>query len=203
MTDLESIKRTLVNISSGNGLIDMLLEFERTLDNVELFAYKNWILGELVKGPKVTRYWFKVCLMYPYSKMPDPLGGIRLTKIGARVNFRKGIFRKPVKVTGPESWQDINSKKAKLSSHNVWLVTIKLPIKYISRGLDNIDDIIDADIKFTNKLLSKTYDEDETTETPEEMSPGGGPLEGMPPGGEMGGLGGLGGEPPPGNAPLQ
>jgi hypothetical protein len=51
-TDLDSIKQTLVNISKGESLLDTLLEFERTLDNAEIFAYKNWILGELVEGQR-------------------------------------------------------------------------------------------------------------------------------------------------------
>ena len=52
-TDLESIKKTLVNISKGNDILDMLIEFERTMDNAEIFAYKNWIMGELVEGPDI------------------------------------------------------------------------------------------------------------------------------------------------------
>ena len=54
-TDLDSIKQTLVGISKGDSILDTLLEFERTLDNAEIFAYKNWILGELVEGPEIDR----------------------------------------------------------------------------------------------------------------------------------------------------
>ena len=38
MTDLDSIKQTLVGISKGDTILDTLLEFERTLDNAEIFA---------------------------------------------------------------------------------------------------------------------------------------------------------------------
>lgn len=158
-TDLDSIKKSLVNISKGEGLLDTLLEFERTLDNCELFAYKNWILGELVDGPHIGRYWYKVKFMYPAEMMPDPDGGLRLTKLGAKVNFQKGVFKKPVKVHGPEDWQNPQSKRAKMADHEIWLVTIELPIKYIQRGLEQTDEIIQKDIDDTNAEIADAYDE--------------------------------------------
>lgn len=158
-TDLDSIKKVLVGISKGEGLLDTLLEFERTLDNAELFAYKNWILGELVEGPVVGRYWYSVKFMFPYDMMPDPDGGLRLTKLGARVNFQKGVFKKPVKVHGPEDWVDPQSKRAKMAEHEVWIVSIELPIKYIQRGLEQTDEIIQKDIDDTNAELADAYEE--------------------------------------------
>ncbi len=158
-TDLDSIKRVLVGISKGEGLLDTLLEFERTLDNAELFAYKNWILGELVEGPIIGRYWYTVKFMFPHEMMPDPDGGLRLTKLGAKVNFQKGVFKKPVKVHGPEDWVDPQSKRAKMADHEVWIVTIELPIKYIQRGLEQTDEIIQKDIDDTNAELADAYEE--------------------------------------------
>ncbi len=158
-TDLDSIKKTLVSISKGESILDTLLEFERTLDNAELFAYKNWILGELVEGPIIGRYWYKTVWMYPYAIMPDPDGGLRLTKLGAKVNFQKGIFKKPIKVQGPADWVDPQTKRAKMVDHDIWLVTIELPIKYINRGLENIDDIIQQDIENTNSELADAFDD--------------------------------------------
>lgn len=159
-TDLESIKKTLVNISKGNSLLDTLLEFERTLDNAEIFAYKNWILGELVEGPEISRYWYKTVWMYPYAMMPDPDAGLRLTKLGAKVSFKKGTFSKPVKVHGPEDWADPETKRAKMAQHEIWLVTIEMPIKYINRGIDQIDDVIGKDIEAVNSELSDAYEDE-------------------------------------------
>lgn len=169
-TDLNSIKQTLVNISKGNNILDMLLEFERTLDNLEIFAYKNWLNGELVEGPNISRYFFKVVFMYPYSHMPDPMGGLRLTKIGAKVNFKKGTFKRPRKVKGPEDWVDPESKRAKMVETKVWLVTIELPIKYINHALQDIDDIIEKDIQQTNNELASAYEEDMPSDNEEFQS---------------------------------
>jgi hypothetical protein len=171
-TDLDSIKKVLVGISKGEGLLDTLLEFERTLDNAEVFAYKNWILGELVEGPNVGRYWYKVKFMYPYDMMPDPDGGLRLTKLGAKVSFQKGVFKKPVKVHGPEDWVDPQSKRAKMAEHDIWLVTIELPIKYIQRGLEQTDEIIQKDIDDTNAELADAYEEPPMDDGTGEEDPG-------------------------------
>jgi hypothetical protein len=171
--ELEDIKKTLVRISKGETLLDTLLEFERTLDDAEVFAYRNWILGELVEGPEIGRYWYKVTLMFPYELMPDPDGGLRLTKLGAKISFRKGVCRKPVKVEGPQDWQDATSKKAKMIEHSVWLVNIDLPIKYINRGLENIDDIIMKDLEDANSEIVDAYDDELDTEAPPEDMMGG------------------------------
>lgn len=159
-TDLDSIKQTLVNISKGDTILDTLLEFERTLDNSELFAYKNWILGELVEGPTISRYWYKTIWMFPYDMMPDPDGGLRLTKIGAKVSFKKGVFKRPTKVKGPQDWINPESKRAKMIESEIWLVTIELPMKYINRGLEQTDDIIQKDIDQTNAELADAFDEE-------------------------------------------
>ena len=177
MTDLDSIKTTLVNISKGNSLLDTLLEFERTLDNAEIFAYKNWILGELVEGPIINRYWYKTIWMFPASMMPDPDAGLRLTKLGAKVSFRKGTFSKPVKVTGPADWVNPETKRAKMAHHEVWLVTIEIPLKYINHGLDQLDDVIQKDIEETNAEIADAYEDQVPAEAP--MPEQG--AEGMPP----------------------
>lgn len=164
-TNLDDIRNTLIRVSKGESLLDTLLEFERTLDDAEVFAYKNWILGEVVDGPHIDRYWYKVVLMFPEKLMPDPNGGLRLTKIGAKVNFKKGTFRKPVKVTGREDWRDMSTKKAKIVQHPVWLVTISIPIRYIERGSEIIDDIILKDLESANYELVDAYEgEPETDE---------------------------------------
>jgi len=190
-TDLDSIKQTLVNISRGENILDTLLEFERTLDNAEIFAYKNWILGELVEGPEIGRYWYKTTWMYPYAMMPDPNGGLRLTKLGAKVNFRKGVFKKPVKVEGPQDWVDPQSKRAKMVEHEVWLVTIDLPLKYIQRGMTQNDDIIQKDIDDTNAELADAFEEDMPAEPEEPVIPDQGGMD-QGAGQDMGMQGGMG-----------
>ena len=157
-TNLDAIKQTLIGVTKGENVLDMLIEFERTLDNAEVFAYRNWILGELVSGPDISRYWFTTVWMYPYAKMPDPDAGLRLTKLGAQVKYRKGKFVKPVRVRGADDWADPVSKRAKTSESAVWLVTVSLPIKYINVGLEQLDGAIERDLNKTAAELSQAYE---------------------------------------------
>ena len=38
-------------VSDTNTLLDMLLEFEKVLEDIDLYAYKNWETGEVLEGP--------------------------------------------------------------------------------------------------------------------------------------------------------
>lgn len=165
-TNLDAIKQTLVGITKGENVLDMLIELERTMDNAEIFAYRNWILGELVSGPDISRYWFTTVWMYPYAMMPDPDAGLRLTKLGAKVNYRKGKFVKPVRVRGPSDWSDPISKRAKVHESEVWLVTISMPMKYISVGLEQLDTAIADDLDKVATEVSQAF-ESEVPDTPE------------------------------------
>ena len=168
-TNLDAIKQTLVGITKGENVLDMLIELERTMDNAEIFAYRNWILGELVSGPDISRYWFTTVWMYPYAMMPDPDAGLRLTKLGAKVNYRKGKFVKPARVRGPSDWADPISKRAKVHESDVWLVTISMPMKYISVGLEQLDAAIADDLDKVAKEVSQAFESEapDTPETPE------------------------------------
>ena len=87
-TNLDAIKGTLVGITKGENVLDMLIEFERTLDNLEIFAYKNWLMGELVSGPDIERYWFVTTWMFPYKMMPDPDAGLRRKRLPESFRLR-------------------------------------------------------------------------------------------------------------------
>lgn len=180
-TDLDAIRKTLVNISRGSNILDTLIEFERTLDKLEIFAYKNWILGELVQGPDIGRYWYKTVWMYPYSMMPDPDAGLRLTKIGAKVSFKKGIFKKPVKVKGPQDWVNPETKRAQIVESDIWLVTIELPIKYINVDYDKEEDLLQKDIIRANTKLAGAFEEEAGEEGVEQSAAGAAPEMGQVP----------------------
>lgn len=129
----DSIKK----ISETNTLLDMLLEFEHVLDNLELYAYKNWIKGEVLEGPTLDRHWISVKLMYRSKQMPDPDGAKRILARGGLVKYVKETLLTPRKV---RTFDDItvevtpdgrNRYKARTESHPVWVVEIKLPRKYV------------------------------------------------------------------------
>src|SRR5690606_1880624 len=111
-------------------------EFEKTLDNCNLYAYENWMNGELVEGPDINRYWFTTTWMYPYKMMPDPDGGLRLIKYGCKVSYKKDYFLQPTKVLNTT---DIDTTKgqrkaAKIDKHPVWLITIDMPRRFVDEA---------------------------------------------------------------------
>jgi hypothetical protein len=129
----DSIKK----MSETNTLLDMLLEFEHVLDNLELYAYKNWIKGEILEGPTLDRHWVGVKLMYRGKDMPDPDGAKRILGRGGLVKYVKETLLTPRKV---RTFDDItvevtpdgrNRYKARTDSHPIWIVEIKLPRKYV------------------------------------------------------------------------
>lgn len=164
---IDKIKSQLSAISANSTLLDMLLEFERTLDNCDLYTYKNWLSGELVEGPIVDRYWFTCTFMYPYSLMPDPMGAVRLEKFGCKVSYEKDILEVPIKIKGSQSYGTPRNKSAKMKKHKVWLVKIVMPSRFIDEKIsdklekgenvnidtsdistaydDNIEDIVDPE----------------------------------------------------------
>lgn len=143
MSDImkDDILDNLRDINKNKTLLDILMEFEKILEDTGMYAYKNWDLGEIVEGPDLSRYWLHVKLMYPYKGMPDPKGGLRLEKIDCEIKFDKGVLKTPVI---PESSDDIDSDgNPKLKSEVVWLVDIFMPRKYI-------DDFSDEKVKTDN-----------------------------------------------------
>ena len=66
-------------ISDTNSLLDMLLEFEKTLDSLDLYSYANWQKGEVLEGPTLDRHYCTVKLMYRENDMPDPYGAKKIT----------------------------------------------------------------------------------------------------------------------------
>jgi len=127
-------------ISKSTGLTDILIEFERVLDELGLYTYQNWIEGEIVEGPHLSRYWIELSLMYPREKMPDPTGGMRLIKKDCKVSYQKDYYLDPRRVEEPADYQENGSKKPKVDEVPVWIVNIKMPKKYVTIDSELTDD---------------------------------------------------------------
>lgn len=133
-------------ISKTNSLLDMLIEFERVLENLNIYAYKNWIKGEILEGPHLNRHFICVKLMYKEKDMPDPNGAKRLFKRGCSVKYTKNTLLSPVKV---QSIDDIETEikpdgrtkiRAKTKSEPIWVVDIMMPRRYVDEyNLSQLD----------------------------------------------------------------
>lgn len=135
-------------ISETNTLLDMLLEFEKTLEDIDVYAYKNWEKGEILEGPTLDRHYVTVKLMYPQKDMPDPDGAKRLLGRDCLVKYHKDTLVTPVKVKSFDdviaeiSPDGVTKHKAKTKSEPVWVVEIKMPRRYVD---EFSTDVVEAD----------------------------------------------------------
>ena len=72
-----------------DSALSTLLDFERVLDELDIYVYKNWKEGELVEGPVYEKYFVSCTFMWQYCDMPDPRGGERLLGYDCEVYYSK------------------------------------------------------------------------------------------------------------------
>jgi hypothetical protein len=132
--DTKSAQDVVNRISDNEDLIDILIDIENYLDSNNLYVYKNWKLGEVVAGPFTRPYWIKLTLKYPYRKMPDPEGGLRLLQHGTKISFRKAEELVPIKVKSESDYQP-GTKKPKMKKNKIWLIDMLIPRKFV-RNID-------------------------------------------------------------------
>ena len=141
MADIKDIITNIENIYGSNNSLSLLKDFERVIDELDVYVYENWLDGELVEGPKETRYFVECTFMWPEKKMPEPKGGQRLLDYGCRVQFGQDQFAKVRKIKTPDDIRP-GTRKGKIDTQEVWLVRITMPKKLmadINRGYRNLD----------------------------------------------------------------
>lgn len=127
-TALENTKK----IYLSDSMLNILMDFERVLDEIDLYAFKNWELGELVMGPKVEKYWVTCNFMWPKKLMPDPRGAERLLPYGCKITYEKTEIKVPVKVKTQDDFRPGGTRKGRLIPFEVWVVSIRMPQELIS-----------------------------------------------------------------------
>lgn len=161
---IENTKEIFMTDSS----LETLMEYERVLDELDLYVYTNWKKGELVEGPTYEKYFVTCTFMWPYKMMPDPRGGERLLDYGIEITFRKDVLEYPIK---PKSYSDFvpGGKMPKLVKTPVWLVSITIPkqlMQEINQGSLEIEstsiELDDIEQAYEEGLDQQTYETDST-----------------------------------------
>ena len=131
MEIVDIIKNTK-SIYMSESSLETMMDIERVIDSLDIYAFRNWKKGELVEGPIRKRHWVESTFMWPYKSMPDPDGGKRLLGYNAKVSYKKSTLATPIEV---EDYSDFRpgTRKPKLREDDVWLVEIKLPIELIKK----------------------------------------------------------------------
>lgn len=176
--DFVSIVDTIKNIYMSDGAMNTLLDFERVMDEADIYAFKNWINGELVQGPDIGRYSCTCVFMWPYKLMPDPRGALRLSTVGCSVQMLKGSIEVPVKIISYDDFQS-GTRYPKMQKNKVWFMKIEIPFELmddIKEGavdiagqtidLSEIEDAYDADLE--QSATDKDVD-DSSTAAPDQL----------------------------------
>ena len=125
-TDIKDIIQNVKEIQLAESSLETLINFERVLDELGLYAYKNWIKGELIKGPVYEKYFITCDFMWPYKLMPDPSGGERLLGYDCEVSYKKDAVVYPKKVKGEEDFKP-GTKVPEKEERDIWIVSITIP----------------------------------------------------------------------------
>jgi hypothetical protein len=131
MQDVLDIINNIENIYDSNTAFEVLKDFERVLDELDIYVYANWAEGELASGPTIERHWVTCTFMWPKDKMPDPMGGKRLLDYDCKVKYIRSNLIEPRKIREPDDIRP-GTKKGKLDLHPIWLVEIQMPKSLIA-----------------------------------------------------------------------
>jgi hypothetical protein len=161
-TDYWQVADNIRDIYMSEGSLVTLLDFERVLDEIDLYAFKNWEIGELVSGPKIGKYRVTCIFMWPLKLMPDPRGARRLLPFDCNVEFMKKEIEIPIKIEDPSDYR-AGTKKAKLMRQQVWLVEITMPkalMQDIRTGSIEMEDE-EIDLDELDQAYEQDLDQDE------------------------------------------
>jgi hypothetical protein len=130
-TSLKNLLQNIKDIYLSDSNLETLLDYERVLDEMDLYTFKNWRKGELIEGPIYEKYFVTCKWKYNYREMPDPAGGVRLLNYGCEIFYELDSFEYPIEVKSPDDFKP-GTKVPKLVSRPVWIVSITIPKKLMS-----------------------------------------------------------------------
>jgi hypothetical protein len=156
-SDYWQVAENIKDIYLSEGILLTLLDFERVLDELDLYAFKNWQIGELVSGPAIGKYRVTCIFMWPEKLMPDPRGARRLLPFDCEVKFKKTRMKVPMKIQNPDDFRP-GTHKARLIEKKIWLVEITMPKSLMSDIRTGSVELEDQDIDLED--LDSAYEQD-------------------------------------------
>jgi len=144
MHDVLDIIRNVQSLYAIGPTLTILKDFERVLDELDVYVFANWEDGELLSGPVDSRHFVTCSFMWPADQMPDPSGGKRLLDKGCKVTYAKDELLKPREIKSPEDYRP-GTVKGKIDAHDIWVVQIKMPKELIGNFKHGKDEIESQD----------------------------------------------------------
>ena len=149
MHDVLDIIRNVQSLYAVGPTLGILKDFERVMDELDVYVFANWEDGELLTGPVDSRHFVTCSFMWPADKLPDPDGGKRLLDRGCKVTYAKDELLKPREIKSPEDYRP-GTTKGKIDAHDIWVVQIKMPKELIGNfkhGKDEIENQDESDVQ--------------------------------------------------------
>jgi hypothetical protein len=128
MHDIVEVIKNIQKLGENDNAFKIIKDFERVIDELDIYVFKNWEDGELVIGPEVGRYSVKCGFMWHEKDMPDPEGAKRLGDYGCKVVYKREHILVPRKIKTPDDFRP-GTKKGKIDAHPIWVVEITMPKK--------------------------------------------------------------------------
>jgi hypothetical protein len=176
-SDYWQVADNIKNIYMSEGSLLTLLDYERVLDELDLYAFANWEIGELVAGPEISKYRVSCTFLWPEKLMPDPRGARRLLPFDCDVKYKKTTMKVPVRIDDPSDYRP-GTHKAKIIEKKVWLVEITMPkslmsdIRTGSVELEDQDiDLQDLDDAYEQDLDKQEYQTDNNGQNAQQPTP--------------------------------
>ena len=144
MHDVLDIIRNVQSLYAMGPTLSILKDFERVIDELDVYVFKNWDEGELLSGPTDSRHFVTCSFMWPEDKMPDPVGGKRLLDRGCKVTYKKDELLKPREIKSPDDYSP-GTTKGKIDAYPIWVVEIKMPKELIGNFKHGKDEIESQD----------------------------------------------------------
>ena len=144
MHDVLDIIKNVQGLYAVGPTLSILKDFERVIDELDVYVFANWEEGELLSGPVDSRHFVTCSFMWPADKMPDPAGGKRLLDRGCKVSYKKDELLKPRKIKTPADYRP-GTTKGKIDAHDIWVVEIKMPKELIGNFKHGKDEIESQD----------------------------------------------------------
>lgn len=136
-------KKTFIRkIIDSKISLDVLMEFERILDDNHFYAFDNWINGEVVGGPIIGKYHVNILLRYDEKPDFDALKRLDIFDIKYKVKKVGEVYYDSNEIVhnnvNPVTGSSVNNQLRNLEDKKVenyfWLVEFIVPKRLFEKN---------------------------------------------------------------------
>ena len=146
MDNIDKALQAIKRIDDSPDLVDVMISIEDYLDRNDIYAFKNWMHGELIDGPHIRPYWITATFKWPYKMMPDPMGGVRLLPHGTKVIYKIDHEEVPQPIKTPSDYEP-GTHKPKIKPEKIWLVELTIPRRFVEDIDAQVMDLYDDKVE--------------------------------------------------------